>query len=414
MNPPAAGGLDSLRAVVGAGSGIVARVPGVLILASEMSEDLLASLLPLLTSAGARADTADALARSLAGWPGSADPRLSVGVLIGASDGYALLVHGQLVVMGTSTRVVRSGSDQLWLTERLPAATGPLSLVLSGGANVAGAPWGLGAGVVPGGSVTLIPAGAVPAGAMSGHPGGSHRDLGAVPAPLPAAIPAPAPVPAPIPAPAPVPAPIPVPAAPPQPRPARVDSLLIRPDAPARAPLPVGPVAPQRAAAGGGSAQPGDVQVAGHRCSRGHLNDPRVRFCGLCGIRMDEQTRALINGRRPPLGLMVMDDGSTYRLDGDYLLGRAPEADPRVAGGQARPLKLTDIGGRISRVHIHVALSDWDVFVADEGSANGTFLATAGQSDWKRLPARARVQIDPGTRVLLGERSFVYESVFAS
>ena len=47
--------------------------------------------------------------------------------------------------------------------------------------------------------------------------------------------------------------------------------------------------------------------------------------------QQEEQAR---NGR-PPLGLLVFDDGSTYTVDAEYLIGRMPEADPRVAGRRA-------------------------------------------------------------------------------
>ena len=50
----------------------------------------------------------------------------------------------------------------------------------------------------------------------------------------------------------------------------------------------------------------------------------------LCGIRMNERTGELVFGPRPPLGLLVFDDGATYTVDAEYLVGRMPDVDERV------------------------------------------------------------------------------------
>ncbi len=182
-----------------------------------------------------------------------------------------------------------------------------------------------------------------------------------------------------------------------------------------RPPLPVPnrdePAKPDRPRPG--AAGPAHVLVKGFRCSRNHHNDPRVSFCSVCGIRMDQRTGVLVDGRRPPLGLLVLDIGSTFVLDDNYLLGRNPEVDEAVISSRLRPIRLDDDSGTLSRVHAEIRLEGWDVLLIDRGSANGTYLAAAGQSGWTRLAPQRPVVLTPGTHVRIGRRVFTFESAHA-
>ena len=175
---------------------------------------------------------------------------------------------------------------------------------------------------------------------------------------------------------------------------------------PSRTPLPV-PGHP-------GSPGPVEVddvpQVQGFLCSRGHLNDPRGLFCGVCGIRMSDRTGVLTIGRRPPLGLFVFDDGSTFTVDADYLLGREPEIDPGVRSGALRPLTLLDVRGAVSRRHARITLDGWTVLITDVGSANGTFLTGRTGENWQALVPNRPFRLDAGTRVRVGSRLFIFET----
>jgi hypothetical protein len=234
-------------------------------------------------------------------------------------------------------------------------------------------------------------------------------------------VPAPAP-----PKPAPAPAPTPQPEHEPpqvvdagaQPAPPKRFDTIIGVDAgePPRAPLEPG-VAPGQPAPASGSSPlgrpaplPDEPQARGYLCSRGHLNDPRALFCVLCGIRMNERTGELVLGRRPPLGLVVFDDGATYTLDADYLVGRMPTADGRVRSGGLRSIMVEDRTGSVSRVHAEVRLHGWDVVLVDSGSRNGTYVAPPGAQAWTPVPTRQSRRLVPGTRVRLGIRMFVFES----
>jgi pSer/pThr/pTyr-binding forkhead associated (FHA) protein len=151
------------------------------------------------------------------------------------------------------------------------------------------------------------------------------------------------------------------------------------------------------------------VLVEGALCKNGHFNDPDLRYCQRCGISMVQLTIATRLGPRPTLGLLLFDDGTTYQLDRDYVLGRDPESDPSVRTRQARPLRVTD-GSGVSRRHLAVRLLGWRVDVEDLRSANGTYVQPSDAPAPRRLDPGERVTVQPGTLVGFGRRWLRYES----
>jgi hypothetical protein len=181
---------------------------------------------------------------------------------------------------------------------------------------------------------------------------------------------------------------------------------------PRRPPLPVGP---KPAADAVPAKQPprrdARPRVRGIRCAVGHLNDPRVAFCRLCGRRM-HQTRVISEGERPALGFLVLDDGGVLILDGDKVLGRQPEESSSARRGAA-PVRLSDPAGRLSRAHAEFRLIEWDVAVIDLGSTNGTFVKPPGQQAWQRLAPRQPFLLREGYEVLIGGRLVSFDSPHA-
>ncbi|WP_433634275.1 hypothetical protein [Nocardia sp. CA-120079] len=169
------------------------------------------------------------------------------------------------------------------------------------------------------------------------------------------------------------------------------------------------PVAPLEngMASGPGS---GRAVVRGFMCSRQHLNDPRVSFCAVCGIRMDQLTCVLTEGVRPPLGLLMLDDGTSFVLDNDIVLGREPELAEAVRRG-ARPIRLPDSSGAMSRAHMEVRLVEWDVAVVDQGSANGTYIRMPGHQEWLRAMPNQLTTLAAGAQILLGGRILTFDSL---
>lgn len=201
------------------------------------------------------------------------------------------------------------------------------------------------------------------------------------------------------------------------------------PAPPEAAPGPLGPEttdvvieAPEVVGAGAGSgtppaeispapAPPRAPIVRGVTCARGHFNNPRALYCGICGLGMVQNSVVIVDGPRPPLGVLLSDDGTAYSLDGDYVLGRQPELAEDVAAGRARPLKVGDQMGKISRVHARVALRDWEVVVTDLGSRNGTQLFNPGDTGWRTLRGDESVALHPGGRLVVGQSTFEFQSI---
>lgn len=191
------------------------------------------------------------------------------------------------------------------------------------------------------------------------------------------------------------------PQAPARRNPAPFQSVLLLPG---HAPAPQPEAAPEAPAA---ATQP---LVEGVDCKNGHFNDPAVRFCQLCGIAMLQVTHVTRLGPRPPLGILLLDNGMTLRADADYVVGREPEQDPDVAAGRARPLRIADSHGGISRRHLRIRLSGWTVQVQDLGSANGTFVQEPGAREAPPVPPGQPVTVRPGAKVIFGRRWLRYES----
>ncbi|MBE1584697.1 FHA domain-containing protein [Nonomuraea angiospora] len=142
--------------------------------------------------------------------------------------------------------------------------------------------------------------------------------------------------------------------------------------------------------------------VYGVDCKNDHFNDPRSPYCAVCGIALVQRTLVPYKGPRPSLGVLILDDGTALPLESDYLLGRDPERAPEVAGGTARPAKVTSPDGSVSRRHLRVALDGWDVNLVDLGSVNGTQIQPPGDPNFYDIPPNEPVTIAPGTTVRVG------------
>lgn len=152
------------------------------------------------------------------------------------------------------------------------------------------------------------------------------------------------------------------------------------------------------------------VEVDGVRCVRDHFNDPRSLYCTICGISMLQQTAQVVRGERPPLGVLVWDDGATTSLICDLVIGRHPHEHERVTSGMADALEVADGADRLSRAHAAVVLDGWDVLIIDLGSTNGT-LHQSGTSDTVgRLTPDRPARLSRGDTVWMGARSFVFQS----
>jgi len=112
----------------------------------------------------------------------------------------------------------------------------------------------------------------------------------------------------------------------------------------------------------------------------------------------------------PSAGVLVLDDGTTFRLDIDYVIGREPQHDPDVLSGTARAMKIEDAEGVVSRKHLRVGVAGTAVSVIDLGSSNGTFVQLPDDPQKFQLVVGQPATIPPGTTVSLGRRWLRYEA----
>ena len=96
--------------------------------------------------------------------------------------------------------------------------------------------------------------------------------------------------------------------------------------------------------------------VEGVMCRAAHFGDPDAATCASCGAPR-ERGAGRSPEPRPPLGVLVTDEGSVFTLTGDYVIGRDPGRAPAVLSGRPAPLVLQDAEHSTSRVHARLTLS---------------------------------------------------------
>ncbi|MET9329413.1 FHA domain-containing protein [Tsukamurella sp. NPDC003166] len=150
--------------------------------------------------------------------------------------------------------------------------------------------------------------------------------------------------------------------------------------------------------------------VEGRRCAFGHLNSPVAAYCTRCGALVDRRA-PLETGPRPPLGLLVADDGTAFVVDGDMVLGRDPAAYVAQRAGRSfdgagrlLPIVLQDRTGALSRAHLEIRIDGWQLLAVDVGSANGTWVRPPASPQPLRLPPGQPVPLTVGSDIHLGGR----------
>lgn len=151
----------------------------------------------------------------------------------------------------------------------------------------------------------------------------------------------------------------------------------------------------------------GGVRVLGFKCARAHPSDPRSAFCTVCGMPVD-QTQPPSEVLRPALGVLVLDDGTTFTLSADTVLGRDPQNSDAAQRGMT-PFKIEDNSGGMSRAHAEIRLVNWDAIIVDRGSTNGTRARLPGYQDWIHLVPNQPMALIHGTELMLGNRVLRYD-----
>ncbi len=373
--------MQHVRVTVAAGDGAVARrddvavvVPAIAGADDDSIGGLLAGVLECADAADPVAAVASVLEQAGAGAP-------AVGVVVMGDDPHAVL-HGEVDVHVTAPGAamqLRGTEGGGVLVSRLP--DGVDSIVLGAGRPGAPAYLDLVDGVVPGGGVVVRVVRSAP-GSVAAPPVATADDPAAPPPPPEGAAPA-----------------------------FESVSLLDPPAAaPEVAPLPVESADDEQSTDGDVPVEDDAVRVEGLRCRRGHFNHPDAANCAWCGLAMVQDSYVLVQGPRPPLGVLVVNGQATFTLDSGYVLGRAPDRAPDVADGSHRALPLEDPDRSVSRVHAAVELQGWDVVAVDRESANGTWVLEPGGQNWERLVPGSPRMLRPGGQVQVGPHRITYHS----
>jgi hypothetical protein len=377
--------LDDTRIGVRSGDGIVARVPdAVLVVPFAGGVDVDQAGVDRLLEACRRGPVAGRLDELRAA--GAGVPSYAIVAEVDGTLGVLAVGDASVAIAGGEPVLRLAGRDPDGWSVRVADGFGSLDVGLEGDAP--DPRLDLQAGVVAGVGVVLWPTGV------------------AMAAPAPAAMPVMAPKARAASAPAPAKAPAKVARGRKRAQPA--PEPVMAPIAPAPAPEPVmAPIAPAPAA----PAETTVVEVWGIRCKKGHFNDPAARYCGICGIHMVQDKVARVKGPRPVLGFLVLDDGMSFKLDTDYVLGSDPHDHDAVRSGMARPLVVKAESDVISPVHARIVLRDWDVLVSDCGSLYGTYVWSPGGTDWERLSPEQEIKLGAGSQFMVAQRGFMFQPV---
>jgi hypothetical protein len=132
------------------------------------------------------------------------------------------------------------------------------------------------------------------------------------------------------------------------------------------------------------------------RCPSGHLNPPTHGLCRLCGEQIVD--RAAVVTAPPLLGVLRFSDDRVVTLDRPVVIGRAP---PPSAIDGCTPALVEIDDSTLSRFHAAVTTDGWDVFVTDQGSLNGTSVASPDGSTvlcepYERTPLTVGAVVDLG------------------
>ncbi|MCO5998051.1 hypothetical protein [Actinoallomurus rhizosphaericola] len=148
------------------------------------------------------------------------------------------------------------------------------------------------------------------------------------------------------------------------------------------------------------SASSGDL-VEGNMCDHGHFGHPGMRYCMICGGPLPQLNGTRVLGRRPPLGVLILDDGVTHVLDGDVRLAEADGPGPLTAGHRDEIPAASALAD--------IRLAGWQPFVSSE--LHPIALALPGGGDLHIAPG-ASARLMPGTEFTVAARRIRYESPY--
>lgn len=145
--------------------------------------------------------------------------------------------------------------------------------------------------------------------------------------------------------------------------------------------------------------------VLARSCPDGHLTPADRATCRTCRQPVAPQEPREVP--RPPLGGLRLPTGEVVPLDRGVVLGRKP-APLENSNDWPHLVHLPADHTFVSRMHLHIELSGWDVLARDLDSRGGTMLTMPGRPPERMRSGEAYV-LEPGAVLDLAE---VYEVRF--
>jgi len=149
-----------------------------------------------------------------------------------------------------------------------------------------------------------------------------------------------------------------------------------------------------------GSPEPEPGFVDAVVCPHGHLSRPDEAVCLVCETPVEDDTVHRVE--RPVLATLLWDSGRAVDVDAPLAIGRNPSGEAEMDGETARIVRVPDPDAVLSRHHLDVRLSGWDLLVEDRGSRNHTVMIRPGEEP-ERLPPEVPWLAPMGTEVVLAE-----------
>ncbi|TDB96427.1 hypothetical protein [Actinomadura sp. 7K534] len=141
--------------------------------------------------------------------------------------------------------------------------------------------------------------------------------------------------------------------------------------------------------------------VDGGMCGHGHLGSPGSRYCGTCGRPLQQPNGTRILGRRPPLGVLIFDDGTMHVLDGEVRLGLVEETGALTAGHREEIPAASALAD--------VRTSGWRTGVSSEVHRIALELPGGGHAD---VAPGEVAWLVPGAEFTIGPYRIRYESPY--
>jgi hypothetical protein len=155
-------------------------------------------------------------------------------------------------------------------------------------------------------------------------------------------------------------------------------------------------------------------EVTGVRCELGHFNHPRAMNCLRCG-RPIAPGSLQVSGPRPPVGVLLADDGSIWALSRGCLIGTEPTLAAEVQSGAAQAIAMrAGANHAMGPVQAEVQIRDWSAYLVDRGAEGGTWLQGPTAQTWEQLGRHEQRELADGSHLSCGGRVLTYLSAWPS